>query len=81
MNDPNKYGVYWVAKEDGKAVEHGLICIAEDKLYAEHIKDALDHLNTNKNLEHIVAIDYPLQNEETFNTTNSTTSPSQGPIL
>ena len=76
MNDPNKYGVYWVAKEDGKAVEHGLICIAEDKLYAEHIKDALDHLNTNKNLEHVIAIDYPLQNEETFNTTNSTTRPS-----
>ena len=63
MNDPNKYGVYWVAKEDGTVLDHGLMCIAEDKLYAEHIKDALDHLNTNKNLEYVIVIDYPLIKE------------------
>jgi len=63
MNDPNKYGVYWVAKKDGTVLDHGLMCIAEDKLYAEHIKDALDHLDTNKNLEYVIAIDYPLIEE------------------
>lgn len=60
MNDPNKYGVYWVAKEDGIAIDHGLICIAEDKAYAEHIKDALDFISRNPNLEHVIAIDYPI---------------------
>ena len=60
MKDTNKYGIYWISKKDDKTIDHGLICTAEDKEYAEHVKDALDNLNVDKTVEFIIAIDYSL---------------------
>ena len=60
MKDPNKYGVYWVAKGKDKN-EHGLICVAEDKHYAEVIKDALTVITVDSPIRYVVSTDYSLE--------------------
>jgi hypothetical protein len=72
MNDTNKYGIYEIQFDHkDRPSQHSFLALAENKQVAEYIVEALNIVHGGEGLEYLLAIDYPLQDEKTFTTTNS----------